>query len=117
MGEIIKPVESVKDRISKFNLESTMSSETEPDVEQRHSRPSSSDYSDIQEKIAKSSDNISIKKEKVNISATSSDTEPEAEHKQSRPSSSDYSEIFDKKVIVDTRNEDISEVTEQTVVA
>merc|ERR1712106_752206 len=124
--EIIKPVESVKDRISKFNLESTMSSETEPDVEQRHSRPSSSDYSDIQEKeaifeskenIAKSSDNISIQKEKVNISATSSDTEPEAEHKQSRPSSSDYSEIFDKKVIVDTRNEDISEVTEQTVVA
>ena len=40
----------IKDRISKFDKESTMSLEN--DVEQRSSRPSSSDYSDIHEKKA-----------------------------------------------------------------
>jgi len=126
---------SVKDKISKFNLESTLSSETEPEMEQRHSRPSSSDYSDINEKKAvfeskketknkfeKQTDIVvseTKKTTKFNLeSSTSSDTEPEQEQEQdnrrSRRSSSDYSEISDKKQIIDNKNEDISEATEHT---
>merc|ERR1712113_439128 len=78
----------------------------------RHSRPSSSDYSDIQDKKAI----FEPKLQNVNKdskSATSSDTEAEANNGQSRPSSSDYSDHYEKKEI-DTKNEDISEVTEHT---
>eukprot|EP00092_Neocalanus_flemingeri_P001529 GFUD01001631.1.p1 GENE.GFUD01001631.1~~GFUD01001631.1.p1 ORF type:complete len:1483 (-),score=457.12 GFUD01001631.1:238-4536(-) len=118
--ELVKPVESVKDRISKFNLDTAMSSETEPELEERHSRPSSSDYSDIHEKKAvfeskeNSTNNVVKSTDMVIVSATSSDTEPEPEHKLSRPSSSDYSEICDNKLTLDHKNEDISEATEHT---
>jgi len=118
---LIKP-ESIKDRISKFNKESTMSLEN--DVEQRSSRPSSSDYSDIHEKKAifenrTDNTNACAKSTKIfNIqsktSTTSTDTEPELQPKRSRQSSSDYSELSDKKLMVNQRNEDISEITEHT---
>merc|ERR1712179_683878 len=107
-----------------------MSSETEPENDRRKSRPSSSDYSDIYEKhpaaepkiedIPESKDEINSSvsvKEKISKfsfeSKISSETEPEIEQRHSRPSSSDYSDHYEKKEI-DTKNEDISEVTEHT---
>merc|ERR1711915_833215 len=113
-------VESIKDKISKFNSETVKSSDTESEVDHEVSRPSSSDYSDIQGKKAlfESLQSNKLRPKPSTLSRTSSDTEPEQAKKQSRPSSSDYSEIFDKNVIVD-KFEDISEVTDptQTVMA
>merc|ERR1712013_479037 len=103
---------SVKDKISKFSFESKISSDTEPEIEQRNSRPSSSDYSDIQDKKAIFEPQLKNTNKELK-SMTSSDTEPEANNRQSRPSSSDYSDHFEKKEI-DTKNEDISELTEHT---
>merc|ERR1711915_974475 len=113
-------VESIKDKISKFNSETVKSSDTESEVDHEVSRPSSSDYSDIQGKKALfgSLQSNKLRPKPSTLSRTSSDTEPEQAKKQSRPSSSDFSEIFDKNVIVD-KFEDISEVTDptQTVMA
>merc|ERR1712013_507937 len=82
------------------------------EIEQRNSRPSSSDYSDIQDKKAIFEPQLKNTNKELK-SMTSSDTEPEANNRQSRPSSSDYSDHFEKKEI-DTKNEDISELTEHT---
>merc|ERR1711915_438309 len=113
-------VESIQDKISKFISESVKSSDTESEVYHEVSRPSSSDYSDIQGKKAlfESLQSNELMPIPSTLSRTSSDTEPEQAKKQSRPSSSDYSEIFDKKVIED-KFEDISELTDptQTVIA
>merc|ERR1712106_830450 len=98
--EHVISTESVKYRISKINLEPSMSSETEPEIEQRNSRPASSDYSDINDKKA------------IFESTMSSETEPENERKQSRPSSSDYSDIYDEKTVMEPKIEEIAEKEE-----
>merc|ERR1712013_320559 len=96
---------SVKDKISKFSFESKISSDTEPEIEQRNSRPSSSDYSDIQDKKAIFEPQLKNTNKELK-SMTSSDTEPEANNRQSRPSSSDYSEIFEKETIEESKMEE-----------
>ena len=115
--EQVKPVESVKDRVSKFNSGSVTSLDRESDSKPAP-RPPSSDYSDILDKKlifeSREADSASARADKVVLaelpvssisdkinkftleSAQSSETEPEDESRRSsRPVSSDYSDIFD----------------------
>ena len=112
-------VESVKDRVSKFNSGSVTSLDRESDTKPAP-RPPSSDYSDLLERKVvfegKEADSASARadqetlaelpvssiSDKINKftlqSGQSSETEPEDESRRSsRPVSSDYSDIFDGK--------------------
>merc|ERR1712008_209304 len=92
--EHVISTESVKDRISKINLEPSMSSETEPETQKV-----------VAEKVerAQSVESVQKKISKFNFDSTlSSETEPEIEQRNSRPASSDYSDINDKKAIFES---------------
>ena len=101
---------SLKDKISKFNVEPSVSTETEP----RHSRPSSSDFSEAFDKPTaatekKMEDLAEQEEEKLpaltvaerisgfNTGSSSSLEKIAGEKLPSRPSSSDYSDIMEKK--------------------
>ena len=112
---------SLKDKISKFNVEPSASTETEP----RHSRPSSSDFSEAfdkstvaENKIENLSEHEEEQQGKEGISGSSASVEKIMEAKlPSRPSSSDYSDIFEKKETTETKEikTTATEIVEETV--
>ena len=105
-----EPMESIKERISRFNSGSVTSLDREGSY-RVSSRPSSG-YSDFGEKKALFEKQEDTSSSKVSlVSATSSESESFA--KPPRQSSSEYSEEEkEEKIELESRHDDISEVTE-----